>query len=149
MKLEDEIKQGKFKNEREKLVVNMLFTGSWLNSKISIFLKPFGITNQQYNVLRILNGQYPNPATVNLIIERMLDKMSNVSRLIDKLLAKGYVVRNLRGEDRRCVDILITDKGKKLLEEIGAKQPIWKMNFTKLSLKEIGELNKLLDKLRD
>lgn len=149
MKLEEEIKQIKFKSERIKLTVNLIYTGNWINSKMIGFLKPFGLTPQQYNVLRILNGQYPNPATVNLIIERMLDKMSNVSRLIDKLLAKGYVERNLRGDDRRCVDILITGKGMNLLKEIEKVQSEWEKDITKLSSKECKELNNLLDKLRD
>jgi DNA-binding MarR family transcriptional regulator len=149
MKLEEEIKQSKFKSEKIKLTVNLIYTGSWINSKMTGFLKPFGLTTQQFNVLRILNGQYPNPATVNLIIDRMLDKMSNVSRLIDKLLAKGYVERNLRGDDRRCVDILITGKGKNLLKEIDKVQADWEKNITGLTQKECKELNNLLDKLRD
>lgn len=149
MKLEEEIKQSKFKSEKVKLTVNLIYTGSWINSKMTAFLKPFGLTTQQFNVLRILKGQYPNPATVNLIIERMLDKMSNVSRLIDKLLVKGYVERNLKGDDRRCVDILITGKGLNLLKEIDEVQTNWEKSITGLSIKECKELNNLLDKLRD
>ncbi len=74
-------------------------------------LKPFKITTQQYNVLRILRGQHPNPASINLIIERMLDKMSNASRIVDKLVAKKLADRKVCPEDRRMVDVLITDKG--------------------------------------
>ena len=83
MKLEKEITQKKFDNEYHKAAVNILFTYSWLNLKNSKFFREFGISPQQFNILRILRGQYPGPATVNLLIERMLDKMSNASRLVD------------------------------------------------------------------
>lgn len=149
MKLEEEIKQSNFKSEKAKLLINLVFTGNWISSKTSELLKPFGITWQQFNVLRILRGQHPNPATVNLIIDRMLDKMSNVSRLIDKLLVKKLVVRSLRGEDRRCVDILITPKGMKLLEDIDKVQSEWEKKVSKMSTRECKELNDLLDKFRN
>lgn len=91
MKIEDAIKQSKFKNEYEKLVVNILYTAGWIELEISRIFKEYGITIQQYNILRILRGQYPKPATINMLIDRMIDKMSNASRLVDKLLAKKLV----------------------------------------------------------
>lgn len=95
MSIEKDIKQPTFKSPYSKAIVNVIYTNNWLQSlQVEIF-KPFDLTLQQYNVLRILRGQYPNPITVIAIIERMLDKMSNASRLVDKLLAKNLVIRRL------------------------------------------------------
>ncbi len=148
MKLEDEIKQSTFKNEYHKLVVNLLFTGSWLTFKSSEMLRPYRLTTQQYNILRILKGQFPNPVTVNLLIERMLDKMSNASRIVDRLVAKKLVERTACLKDRRCVDVLITEKGIKLLDKILKTEDQFEARFNKLSNKEAKELNMLLDRLR-
>lgn len=148
MKLEEEIKQKKFNSEYEKLVVNILFTGNWMNLVNSKNLKTYGITLPQYNVLRILRGQYPNPATVNLLIDRMLDKSSNASRIVDRLLAKNLVSRKICKKDRRSVDVLITEKGLNLLEKTDGLQPRWRNEFKTLSVQEAKKLNYLLDKLR-
>ena len=148
MKLEQEIRQEKFKSEYHKLIVNISFTGSWLSLKMSEYMKPFKLTIQQYNILRILRGQHPEPATVNLLIERMIDKMSNASRIVDKLLAKKLAERSSCRNDRRCVDVIITNKGLKLLGKIDNHAEEWGSQFTKLSIKESKELNRLLDKLR-
>jgi DNA-binding MarR family transcriptional regulator len=148
MKIEEEIKQTEFRNEYQKLAINLLYTGNWINAKNLEFLKPHKLTLQQFNILRILRGQYPNPATVNLLIERMLDKMSNASRIVDKLVAKKLVLRNSCPEDRRRVDIIITDKGLRLLEKIEKDENKWDEKFRNLSLNEAIELNNYLDKLR-
>jgi DNA-binding MarR family transcriptional regulator len=107
------------------------------------------ITVQQYNVLRILRGQYPKPSSVKLVKERMLDKMSDASRIIDKLKLKKLVVRTECPEDRRSVDILITDKGLGLLKSLDDMDKMPKELFKNLSSSEIKNLNTLLDKLRD
>ena len=148
MKIEEEIKQTEFRNEYQKLAINLLYTGNWINAKNLEFLKPHKLTLQQFNILRILRGQYPNPATVNLLIERMLDKMSNASRIVDRLVAKKLVLRNSCPEDRRRVDIIITDKGLRLLEKIEKDENKWDEKFKNLSLNEAIELNNYLDKLR-
>jgi DNA-binding MarR family transcriptional regulator len=148
MQIEKEIKQIKFKNEYQKLSVNLLFTGSWLSMKNQIHLKPFGLTYQQYNILRILRGQYPNPATVSLLIDRMLDKMSNASRLVEKLRQKKLVERRTCKNDRRAVDVIITLKGLDLLDEIEKHDNHWEKVFSALKVPEAKELNLLLDKLR-
>jgi DNA-binding MarR family transcriptional regulator len=148
MRIEKEIKQKSFKSEYQKLTVNLMYTGSWLNVKNHDHLKPFGITIQQYNILRILRGQHPNPTTVTLLIERMLDKMSNVSRLVEKLRIKGLVNRRECEKDRRAVDVLITDKGLALLKEIEKHEEAWEESFHTLSPQEAQQLNDLLDKLR-
>jgi len=148
MKLEDEIKQKKFNSEYEKLVVNVLYTGNWMNLENAKNLKTLGLTLPQYNVLRILRGQHPNPATVNLLIDRMLDKSSNASRIVDRLLIKGLLTRRICKKDRRSVDVFITEKGMALLKKIDALQPIWREKFEILSAEEAKNLNFLLDKLR-
>ena len=85
MRLEDEIVQSKFESEEQKAVINIIYTSDWLNAIHSGLMKPYGLTQPQFNILRILRGQHPNPATIRLLTERMLDKMSNASRLVEKL----------------------------------------------------------------
>jgi DNA-binding MarR family transcriptional regulator len=148
MELEKEIQQSKFHSDVQKMIVNLLYTASWVSHQHSELLKPYGLTIQQYNVLRILRGQHPNPATVHLIQERMLDKMSNASRLVEKLRQKGYVERRQCPNDRRAVDILITPQGLALLEKLDVAMKTWEANFTTLDTSEIKTLNQLLDKLR-
>lgn len=148
MELEKEIKQKKFQSEYHRAAVNILFTYSWLNGKNAKFLKEFGISPQQFNILRILRGQHPNPATVNLLIERMLDKMSNASRLVDKLKEKGFADRKTCKEDRRACDVIITKKGLGLLEEIDKKSDLMNEVLKSITSGEAKELNRILDKLR-
>ena len=148
LKLEQEIKQDKFKSEYRKLVINLLFTGGWMEQKITQILKPNGITLQQFNILRILKGQNPEPSSVNLLIDRMLDKMSNASRIVDKLEKKNLVTRTICKNDRRAVDVKITDKGLALLKKIEVYESRNEKKFDTLSNPEIKILNNLLDKLR-
>lgn len=149
MKLEDEIKQGAFKSVYHKLMINQLFTGKWVSEVIAKHLKPFGLTSQQYNVLRILRGQYPKAISVNAICERMIDKMSNVSRLVDKLKAKGWVERRVNLEDRRQMDISITETGLALLKSLDEQEEEMLAYFKHLSEDEASQLNDLLDSLRE
>jgi DNA-binding MarR family transcriptional regulator len=148
MRIEDEIKQVKFDNEFHKLMVNLLFSGKWITDIMTKHHKQHDITIQQYNVLRILRGQHPKTASVNIISNRMIDRMSNVSRLIDKLEVKGLVKRILCENDRRQVDITITNKGLELLKVIDGEQLIMQKNLTTLTEEEAITLNNLLDKLR-
>jgi DNA-binding MarR family transcriptional regulator len=148
MSIEKDIKQANFKSPYSKAVINILYTNNWLQSlQVEVF-KPFDLTLQQYNVLRILRGQYPNPITVIAIIERMLDKMSNASRLVDKLLAKELVIRRLCPHDRRAVDVIITEKGLELLEELDTLQSQWEDKLRGLTEIEALQLSNLLDKMR-
>jgi DNA-binding MarR family transcriptional regulator len=119
-----------------------------MNSEQQGLLKPFDLSPQQYNVLRILRGQFPNPITVNGIIERMLDKMSNASRLVDKLLLKGYVSRCDNATDRRACDIRITETGSQILKQIDEIQLNWESSRQFLTDDEADTLSRLLDKLR-
>lgn len=149
MKLEDEIQQKKFKSEEQKLMINLLYTSNWLTSKNDSFFKNCDITTQQYNVLRILRGQHPNPCSIKLIKERMLDRMSDASRIVDKLNKKKLLIRRECPNDRRSVDVLITDKGLELLQSLDYIDDTSIQILSALSPEEINTLNTLLDKLRD
>ena len=149
MKLEDEIKQSKFKNEYHKLSVNIIYTANWLSHRHNKHCKEYDITGEQFNLLRILRGQYPNAATVNLLIERMLNKMSNASRLVEKLRRKGFVERKICKDDRRACDVLITIKGLDLLTELDKAEKEWNKMISHLPENEAKKVNELLDKLRN
>jgi DNA-binding MarR family transcriptional regulator len=149
LKLEDEIQQKKFKSIEQKLLLNLIYTTNWLTSKQDSLFKDSGITVQQYNVLRILRGQYPNPCSIKLIKERMLDRMSDTSRIVDKLFAKKLLERKECPNDRRSVDIIITEQGLELLKSLDYIDDLSKQNTKSLNAKEINILNELLDKLRD
>jgi DNA-binding MarR family transcriptional regulator len=148
MKLEEEIAQRKFRNERHKLIVNILYTHSWLTALHTDIFRKQAITTQQFNVLRILRGQHPNPASIKLIRNRMLDKMSDASRIVDKLVLKDLVERQTSDTDRRHTDVFITKKGLKVLAVLDKCDKLFDNHTEKLSLKETGVLNTLLDKMR-
>jgi len=148
MPLEQEIKQEKFHNEHQKAAINILYTGSWLYNINATYLKKFSITPEQFNVLRILRGSFPAPMMLAEITERMIDKSSNCTRLVEKLKQKGFVNRITCENNRRQVDISITDKGQQLLKKIDLGQTSWMETMGKLSKTEAKELNRILDKLR-
>jgi len=148
MTIEEEIKQKSFQSEYHKLSVNLQFTASWLSSIHSKSLKRFGISIQQFNVLRILRGQFPNPSSLILIRDRMLDKESNASRLIDKLVNAELTQRVQCPKDRRQVEITITEKGLALLKELDKNMQTLNDTLSHLSTEEAKTLNLLLDKLR-
>jgi DNA-binding MarR family transcriptional regulator len=148
MELEKEIKQKEFFSPHHKMIINILFTNNWLSEKIVDRLKPFDITPAQYNILRILRGQHPEPASLVLIKDRMLDRSSDVSRLVERLRRKGLVQRKICEDNRRAVDIRVTGKGLRLLEKIAKADPHWERPFKTLSNREAEELSRLLDKLR-
>ncbi len=149
MNIEQEIKQSNFRSMYQKATLNVLFTASWLQTKTNQALKEFDISSQQYNVLRILKGQYPKAVTLGLIQERMLDRMSNASRLVEKLKQKGYLKREQCEHNRRQVDITITEKGIALLEEIHPViEEVTENYHQQLTEAEAAQLSNLLDKLR-
>jgi DNA-binding MarR family transcriptional regulator len=149
MKIEEEIKQALFKSEFQKLVINLKFTSGWVSGFLNKALKNYGLSPQQFNVLRILKGQYPKPSSLILIRERMLDKESNASRLIDKLEKAKLTKRVQCPEDRRQVDITITDKGIRLLNEVNPKVDEVISEVINLNEEDARKLNLLLDKLRE
>jgi len=148
MSLEEAIRQQKFQNEYQKAAVNILYTGSWLYNLHAAFLKKFDITPEQFNVLRILRGSHPKPMMLADITCRMIDKNSNATRLVEKLRVKGLVKREICKNNRRQVDISITNKGLKLLTNIDHETDTWQFALRNLSEAEMQQLNYLLDKLR-
>lgn len=150
MSIETDIKQTTpFRTPYHRVMVNLIYTSNWISNSQTHLLKPFKLTVQQYNVLRILRGQHPNPIKVADITERMLDKMSNASRLVDKLVAKQLVVRTECPSDRRAVDVTVTDKGLQLLTKLDLVQTEWAdLQKSKLSEDEATSLSDLLDQLR-
>lgn len=148
MGIAEEIKQQNFKSEFSKAIVNVIYTNAWLNQEHAQIFKSHELTTPQFNILRILRGQHPEPATVNLLIDRMLDKSSNASRIVDKLEQKGLVVRKQCAHDRRAVDVFISDKGLELLSAMDQKIDDWENQSNNLSEEEASKLNELLDKLR-
>lgn len=149
MSLEEDIKQEKFQSEQQKAVINILFTGSWMHTHNATFLKKFDITPEQFNVLRILRGSHPNTLMLAEITARMIDKSSNCTRLVEKLRLKGLVQREICENNRRQVDISITDKGLTLLKKIDGANFNWFNLADKISKTEARELNRILDKLRE
>ena len=149
MKIQDEIKQSKFKNQYQKAALNVLFTASWMNKINSDALKDYNISIQQFNVLRILKGMHPKPASVKILTERMIDKMSNASRLVDKLITKKLVVRKACPGDRRQVDVFITELGMKTVEEASITLEHSLFNSVNgITEKEAALLSDLLDRMR-
>jgi DNA-binding MarR family transcriptional regulator len=148
MGIEEAIKQKKFPNQFVKAEVNILYTAGWIENFSNKFFKRFDISMQQYNVLRILRGQYPNPVMLSVITERMIDKMSNATRLVEKLRQKGLVSRELNPNNRRQVDILITEKGLFLLKEIDNNFHVMEEKFKNITEEEAEILNNILDKMR-
>lgn len=149
MELEKEIQQTKFRSERHKAVLNILFTASWLQCQQQRLFKEYGLTPQQYNVLRILRGQKGTPISVNGILERMLDRSSNASRLIDKLKEKNLASRLECKNDRRQMDILITPEGLDLLKKMDNEIDQTEQGFGALSESDAATINRILDQMRD
>ena len=148
MRLEEEIKQKTFKSGYNKAVVNILYTQSYIVTRQGKLFKPFGLSPEQYNVLRILRGHHPEPITVSSIQDRMLNKMSNASRLVEKLKQKGLADRKECPTDRRQVDITITAAGNKLLQQLDEEIKSFNHDVINLDEEEVNMLNSLLDKLR-
>jgi MarR family 2-MHQ and catechol resistance regulon transcriptional repressor len=148
MGIEQDIKQSKFRNAWQKAGINLIFTTSWLRDKTKAIFDQEEITPQQFNILRILRGSYPDPLSTMQIRERMLEKMSDTSRIVDRLITKGLVKKVICKSDRRLVDVIITDKGKKMLERLDLRQDEIDAILGKISEKEANVLSELLDRIR-
>lgn len=148
MGLEKDINQQHFTSENQKLIINLVFTNNWLTEKIKDFLSAEDITLQQFNILRILRGSHPQPLSTLTIRERMLDKMSDTSRIVDRLLLKGLVSKKTCPSDKRLVDISITAEGKKVLAKIDRNEKQMVAIMANLDQQEMKSLNGLLDKMR-
>ena len=147
MALEKDINQQVFRSEYQKATINLIYTFNWMNEKVSKLFEPFDITQQQFNILRILRGA-GQPLSTLQIRQRMLDKMSYTSRIVDRLVKKGLVKKTTCREDRRLVDILLTDKGKKLLQIMDGLNEEMESIFKYISEEEARQINMLLDKIR-
>lgn len=150
MSIETDIKQEKFRSPFQKLFINLVYTNNWIQYKQMEVFKENDLTLQQYNVLRILRGQKSNAIKVSDITDRMLDKNSNTSRLVDKLLAKGLAERTSCPSDRRAVDVIITESGLALLTKLDPVLEEWENKLSaSLTGEEADQINHLLDKLRE
>jgi DNA-binding MarR family transcriptional regulator len=147
MSIEKDIQQSKFTNEHQKVMINIIFSANWINERLKVFFDKEKITQQQYNILRILRGAN-KPLSTLQIRQRMLDKMSDTSRIVDRLLTKEYVKQTICPNDKRLVDISISNKGKKLLEKFDDIELNMLSICKNLNEAESKTMNKLLDKLR-
>ena len=148
MGIEKDIQQQSFRNEYQKATVNIIFSAGWLNERIKGLLDPEGITPQQYNILRILRGS-KTPLSTLQIRERMLDKMSDTSRIVERLQKKGVVEKKVCPADKRLVDVVISKKGMLLLEKLDRKNTELDSLLHSLTPEEAKTLNGLLDKMRE
>jgi DNA-binding MarR family transcriptional regulator len=147
MSLEKDINQSKFQSEHQKVMVNIIYTANWMNEQLKSFFDNVDITQQQFNILRILRGA-GEPISTLQIRQRMLDKMSDTSRIVDRLLVKGLVKKTTCPTDKRLVDVSITTKGKKVLEKIDTMQNKMDAISNNLTDADAEIMNGLLDKMR-
>jgi DNA-binding MarR family transcriptional regulator len=148
MKIEEEIKQTRFRNAHQKAVINLLFTSNWLQNKHNEFFKNFGITGTQFNILRILRGRHPEKISGVEIKARMLDKNSDVSRLLDRMITKKFIEKAQCPSDKRASDVVITEEGLKLLKQIDDEMDKTDSKVLCLTSAEAKQLSELLDKCR-
>ena len=149
MGIEKDIQQVHFVSDKQKALINLLYTYGWVIEKIKNSLSKDDITHQQYNILRILRGSLPKPLSTLQIRERMLDRMSDTSRIVDRLVIKGLVKKSTCSTDKRLVDVVITENGQKLLKKIDAEVDHVAAIMGNLSDQEAKALSDLLDKLRN
>ena len=147
MGIEQDIQQPNFRNEFQKMGINLLFTANWLNEQIGKILSEEGVTQQQYNILRILRGS-ATPLSTLKIRERMLDKMSDTSRIVDRLIAKELVVKNTCEKDKRLVDITLSPKGLDLVDQLDQLNDRIDDLLKGINASEAATMNQILDKIR-
>ncbi len=149
MKIEDIIKSTVAMEDSKRVILNIMYTQNVISDKFNEIMKPYDLSSEQYNVLRILRGQKGKPANMCIIQERMLAKSSNTTRLIDKLLLKDFVTREVCPDNRRKIEVLITPKGLDVLAELDPKVDEHEKFFAKnLNQEELVQLNNLLEKYR-
>lgn len=146
--IEKDINQAHFSSQQQKAMLNLMFTYGWVMERIKALLAKEDITPQQFNILRILRGSHPQPLSTLQIRERMLDRMSDTSRIVDRLILKGWAKKVVCTNDKRLVDVTITDKGQKLLRKVDQEGDHVSEIMSGLSEKEAQQLSDLLDKLR-
>ena len=147
MSIDKDISQTKFRNEKQKVIINIIYTSNWINEKIKIVLDKEDITSQQFNILRILRGA-GKPISTLQIRQRMIDKMSDTSRIVDRLVVKKFVKKIVCPADKRMVDVSISVKGIKLLENIDRSADEMDAIAASLTKADALAMNNLLDKMR-
>jgi len=147
MGIQEDINQSKFRNEHQKAGINLIYTFNWMTEQMKNLFEKHGLTSQQFNILRILRGA-GQPLSTLQIRQRMLDKMSDTSRIVDRLILKGLVKKVTSKIDKRLVDVSITDKGKKLLTKLDSHEEEMDAVLSNLTENDAKTLNKLLDKIR-
>ena len=147
MGIQEDINQSKFRNEHQKAGINLIYTFNWMTEQMKNLFEKHGLTSQQFNILRILRGA-GQPLSTLQIRQRMLDKMSDTSRIVDRLIIKGLVKKTISKVDKRLVDVSITDKGKKLLTKLDSHEEEMDAVLSNLTENDAKTLNKLLDKIR-
>lgn len=148
VKIDEEIKQSKFRSDFQKVVINLMYTSNWLATRQEEFFKPYGITVSQFNILRILRGQGMQSLSGTELKSRMLERNSDVSRLLDRLARKGLIVRTKSSSDKRAVDVRISRKGLSVLSSIDQQIDQMEKQLFKISRQEAKQLSQLLDKAR-
>ena len=150
MKIEDVLQSTVPMDNSKKIILNIVYTHNMITENFNEILKPYDISSEQYNVLRILRGQKGNPANMSLLQERMVAKTSNTTRLVDKLLGKDLVTRKVCSENRRKIEVLVTQKGLDVLQELDPKVIKHENSLSRnLTQDEIAQLNQLLEKYRN
>jgi MarR family multiple gene transcriptional regulator MgrA len=147
--IEQLIHQPKFKDDKHKAIISILYAANLIHGHHENFLKQYGVTCQQYNALRIIRGQHPKPCTVGLIRERLIDRMSDASRIVERLRKASLVERVPSATDRRAVDVAITKKGLELLDNIDKREKEFTASTQKLTNEEAATLNSLIEKVFD
>jgi len=146
--IEEEIHQRKFRNEYHKMKINVVYTGNWVESELNKVFKKYGLSLPQYNILRILKGSSPNPLCLHEIKERMLDRMSDTSRIVERLAKGGYLERSANEADRRSINIQLTKKGFDLINSMSSEVDALDDYISVLTEEEAIQLNNLLNKVR-
>jgi DNA-binding MarR family transcriptional regulator len=148
MEIEKALKREEFRTLFQKAIVNLKYTNNWVLSKQAGMFKHYGLTTQQFYILLILKSRHPKPCSVNFLIDRMLDKQSNASRLVEKLRLKGLVERHLCPKDRRRVDVVLTELGLETLERMYNEIDAFEKHYNQMNDEELRQLSHLLDRLR-
>lgn len=148
MKINELVKVKRFRDDWHKATINIIYTNSWIVKNLEQRANKKEITLQQFNVLRILRGQYPKAASNNLLKERMINSTPDISRLVDRIVAKGLVMRTKNIRDKRSVDLQITEKGLQLLDEIEEDMMLTDLVNSNITEQEALQLSNLLDKFR-
>lgn len=148
MNIKEEIKQSRFRNAYQEVAINIIYTSGWLANQHKDFFSQFGITPQQFNILSILRGQHPKQISGSEIKSRMMDKNSDVSRLLDRLLLKDLIIKTICPEDKRAANIEISARGLDLLKKFDTQTTILDNMMSSLTDSEANQLSRLLDKLR-